>query len=210
MSALLGAFVGYFAPQIAARTCDVTIKDRRLIYVLTTAVGAALTGWGVGAQWALLAWLWLALIGAVLSFIDIEHHRLPDRLTLTSYPVVAVALLVPTIADSQWTAYGRAWLGAAAMFVLYFALALIYPAGMGMGDVKLAGLLGLVLGYSGWFYVFVGFFAAFFVGAIVGITLMVFGSAGRKTAIPFGPFMFVGALIALLFTPTFTSMLGFG
>ncbi len=201
LSMLIGAAVGYFAPQIAQQTCNVTIKDRRLLHVLVAAIGAGLTAWGVGPDWILLSWLWVALVGAVLSFIDIEHHRLPDRLTLTSYPVVAIALLVPALAYGQWGAYGRAWLGAVALFVVYFLLALIYPAGMGMGDVKLAGVLGLILGYLGWSYVVVGFFAAFFVGALIGIALMVFGSAGRKTAIPFGPFMFLGALIALFIAP---------
>lgn len=199
-SALLGAVVGYYAPQVAQRTTGLAIADRRVVYVLVTAVGAGLTGWGVGARWTLVAWLWVALVGAILSFIDIEHHRLPDTLTLSSYVVVAVALLLPALAYGQWDAYLRAWLGALAMFAGYFLLALIYPAGMGMGDVKLAGVLGLVLGYIGWAFVFVGFFAAFFVGAFVGIGLMILGRAGRKTAIPFGPFMFVGALIALLFT----------
>lgn len=200
---LLGVVVGYYAPQIAQRTCNIEIRDRRALYIAVTAIGAGLTGWGVGARWTLVAWIWVALVGAVLSFIDIEHHRLPDRLTLPSYAVVGIALVVPAVAYSQWGAYGRAWLAALAMFIGYFVLALIYPAGMGMGDVKLAGVLGLVLGYVGWAYVFVGFFAAFFVGAIVGIALMVGGRAGRKTAIPFGPFMFVGALIALLFTAPF-------
>lgn len=200
LSALLGFAVGYYAPYIADRTCQVQIKDRRLLYAVVAAVGVGLTGWGVGARWTLIAWLWVALVGAVLSFIDLEHHRLPDRLTMPSYVVVGVALVVPALAYGQWDAYLRAWIGAAAMFAGYFILALINPAGMGMGDVKLAGVLGLVLGYIGWSFVFVGFFAAFFAGAIVGIVLMLFGKAGRKTQIPFGPFMFIGALIALLFT----------
>ncbi|MFA7266856.1 MAG: A24 family peptidase [Candidatus Nanopelagicales bacterium] len=199
-SAVLGAVVGYYAPHIAQRTTGLTIANKRAIYVFVTAVGAGLTAWGVGVRWTLVAWLWVALVGAILSFIDIEHHRLPDALTLPSYVVVAVALLLPALAYGQWDAYLRAWLGGLAMFAGYFLLALIYPAGMGMGDVKLAGILGLVLGYIGWAFVFVGFFAAFFVGAFVGIGLMLIGRAGRKTAIPFGPFMFVGALTALLFT----------
>ena len=201
LSTLLGALVGYYAPELAERTCAVMIKDRRLVYLVSAAVAAGLTGWGVGARWTLIAWLWLALAGAVLSFIDIEHHRLPDRLTLPSYLVVGVALLIPTLVSGQWGFYLRAWLAALAMFAAYFLLALIYPAGMGMGDVKLAGVLGLALGYLGWPFVFIGFFAAFFVGAFVGVGLMVFAKAGRKSEIPFGPFMFIGALIALLFTP---------
>ena len=205
ISVLLGAMVGYFAVPLASVSCRVTIKDRRILYTACTAVAAGVTAWGVGARWTLIAWLWIALAGSILSFIDIEHHRLPDRLTLSSYPVVAVALLVPAFAYGQWGYYGRAWIGAVVMFLGYFVLALIYPAGMGMGDVKLAGVLGLVLGYAGWTYVFIGFFAAFFVGAFVGVGLMIFGKAGRKTAIPFGPFMFVGAVLALFLTPAAVS-----
>ena len=92
-----------------------------------------LTGWGVGARWTLIAWLWLACVGAVLSIIDVEHHRLPDRLTLPSYLVVGIALLIPALAYGQWGFYLRAWFAALAMFIAYFLLALINPAGMGMG-----------------------------------------------------------------------------
>jgi leader peptidase (prepilin peptidase)/N-methyltransferase len=70
---------------------------------------------------------------------------------------------------------------------------------MGMGDVKLAGLIGLFVGYLSWGRVFSAFFVAFLAGAIVGIALMIAGRAGRKTAIPFGPFMAIGAIVATLF-----------
>ena len=87
---------------------------------------------------------------------------------------------------------------AAALFAFYFLLALVYPAGMGFGDVKLAGVLGLFLGWLGWGELAVGAFLGFLIGAVAGIGLIVAGRAGRKTAIPFGPYMLAGALIAVL------------
>ena len=80
----------------------------------------------------------------------------------------------------------------------YFLLVVIYPRGMGLGDVKLAGVLGLVLGWLGWGELAVGGFLGFLFGAVVGGLLMLVRKAGRKTKIPFGPFMIVGALIAVL------------
>ena len=69
---------------------------------------------------------------------------------------------------------------------------------MGFGDVKLAGLLGLYLGWLGWIELAVGAFAAFLFGGLVGLALLVTGRAGRKSHLPFGPFMLVGALLAIL------------
>ncbi len=100
--------------------------------------------------------------------------------------------------DGSWDAYLRAWLGGLALFAFYFLLAFIYPAGMGFGDVKLAGVIGLYLGWLGWGSVLVGAFLGFLLGAVVGVALIVFGSAGRKSAIPFGPFMLAGAFIAVM------------
>jgi leader peptidase (prepilin peptidase)/N-methyltransferase len=88
--------------------------------------------------------------------------------------------------------------GAAAMFAFYFLLAFVYPSGMGFGDVKLAGVLGMYLGFLGWTEVLVGTFAGFLVGGAVGAVLVVTRGAGRKSMIPFGPSMLVGAWIAVL------------
>jgi leader peptidase (prepilin peptidase) / N-methyltransferase len=85
------------------------------------------------------------------------------------------------------------------LFALYFALALAYPGGMGFGDVKLAGLLGLYMGWISWGSVVVATFSAFLLGALVGGVLMGARRVNRKSAIPFGPFMLAGALGALFF-----------
>ena len=84
------------------------------------------------------------------------------------------------------------------MFAVYFLLCFAYPAGMGFGDVKLTGVLGLYLGWLGWGSLAVGLFLGFLLGGVFGIALILVKKGGRKTAVPFGPFMLAGALIAIL------------
>lgn len=204
LSVLAGLVVGLFAGPICARVVAVPIAASPAVTASLTAVAAGLTAWGIGPTWTLPAFLWIALAGSLLAVIDVEHHRLPDRLTLASVPAVGLLLLVPAVVDGSWSDYGRAWLGALAMFAFYFLLALIYPAGMGMGDVKLAAVLGLGLGFLGWKFVVVGLFAAFFIGALVSLVLLVLRRANRKSAIPFGPFMLAGALVAVLYAEQIT------
>lgn len=199
VAVLIGLGVGWLAPELSHRICDIELKVPKPLAALAGAIVVGAPAWAVGPNAAMPAFIYLGAVGTLLALIDIEVHRLPDKLTLASYPIVAALLLIPAIADGQWGAYGRAWLGALAMFAFYLALALIYPAGMGMGDVKLAGVLGLGLGFLGWPYVIVGLFAAFLLGAVIGIALMIFGKAGRKTAVPFGPFMIAGAIVAMMF-----------
>lgn len=199
LAVLIGLGVGWLAPELSSRICDIELKVPKPLAALAGALVVGAAASAVGPNTAMPAFVYIGAVGTVLALIDIEAHRLPDKLTLPSYPIVAVLLLIPAIADGQWGAYGRAWLGALAMFAFYLALALVYPAGMGMGDVKLAGVLGLGLGFLGWPYVIVGLFAAFLLGAVIGIALMIFGKAGRKTAVPFGPFMIAGAILAMVF-----------
>ncbi|MEO7349946.1 MAG: prepilin peptidase, partial [Terrimesophilobacter sp.] len=90
-------------------------------------------------------------------------------------------------------------IGAIALFAFYFLLVLAYPRGMGMGDVKLAGLLGLFLGFIGWEAIVVGAFAAFVFGGIYSLVLLALRKASSKTAVPFGPWMLLGAWLGILF-----------
>src|SRR5213078_4866199 len=104
---------------------------------------------------------------------------------------------VAAAADNGHTPFVRALLGMLALFGFYAVLWLVYPAGMGFGDVKLAGVLGLYLGWLGWGSVVVGGFLGFLLGGVVGGGLMVARRASRKSAIPFGPFMVTGAILAV-------------
>jgi leader peptidase (prepilin peptidase)/N-methyltransferase len=87
--------------------------------------------------------------------------------------------------------------GGAALFLFYYLVALAYPAGIGFGDVKLSGLLGGVLAFVSWGTLVVGAFAGFLLGAIVGVAMMAFGRATRRSSLPFGPFMIAGACLGI-------------
>ncbi len=146
---------------------------------------------------ALPAYLYFAAIGMALAAIDLDLKRLPDRIVLPSYPVLGVLLAAAAVAGGDGWRLVRALLAAAALFAFFFALAFAYPDGMGFGDVKLAGLLGLVLGYLSWWAVLIGAFTGFLLGALVGGVLLASGRGGRKTALPFGPFLIAGTLVAV-------------
>lgn len=179
------------------RRCQAPISARYPLVEALTAVVFGLLAWKFGATWQLPAFLYLGAVGVALAFIDLDTKRLPDVLTLPSYVVGGALLLLPAVADGSWSAYLRAWLGALALFGFYFLLAFIYPAGMGFGDVKLAGVLGLYLAWLGWGVLVVGGFLGFLLGGLIGGALMIVRRAGRKSKIPFGPFMILGAFLAL-------------
>ncbi len=146
---------------------------------------------------ALPAYAYFVAIGVALTVIDLQVRRLPNAIVLPSYPVVAVLLAVSAAIEGDWWALVRALIGGAVLFAFFFALAYFYPAGMGFGDVKLAGIVGAVLAYLSWSALIIGAFAGFLIGAVAGLTLMAIKRAGRKTAIPFGPSMIAGALVAI-------------
>lgn len=158
----------------------------------------------------LLAFLYFAAVSIVLTLIDLDTRRLPNAIVLPSI-VVGVVLLGAAAAmgasagagtgsegsDVGWDTMLRALAGGAILYVFYFLVRLISPRGMGGGDIKLAALVGLYLGWCGWGALVVGAFAAFLFGGIFGIVLVLFRGAGRRTAIPFGPWMIAGAWIGI-------------
>jgi len=161
--------------------------------VLFAAV-AARFGW----SWALPAYLVLTAALLAISIIDLEHFIVPDRIT-APLTVSALALLgLAAAADGNGWRFGRSLLGGGAFFAFLLLLNLLYPRGMGMGDVKLSFSLGLYLGWLGWGQVFLGGFLAFLLGAVVGVGLIATGLKGRKDFVPFGPFLALGTLITVL------------
>jgi len=180
------------------RDCGSPISLRYPGVELLTASVLALLAWRIGLQAELPAFLYLGAVGVALALIDLDVKRLPNSLTIPSYAVGAGLLGLAAVADGDATAYARALLGMLVLFAFYFLLAFIYPAGMGFGDVKLAGVLGMYLGWLGWGVLVVGGFLGFLLGGCVGAALMLARRAGRKSAIPFGPFMLAGALLAIL------------
>jgi leader peptidase (prepilin peptidase)/N-methyltransferase len=181
------------------RSCGEPISARYpLVELLTALLFAAVAVW-CGLTWALPAYLYLAAIGVALSAIDLDTKRLPNAIVLPSYPVTVVLLLLPAVLEGRWDDFLRAMLCGLALFAFYFLLAFIYPSGMGFGDVKLSGVLGMYLGWVSWGLVVVGTFVGFLLGAFVGVGVMLVRKGGRKTKVPFGPFMVIGTFLALFF-----------
>jgi leader peptidase (prepilin peptidase)/N-methyltransferase len=181
------------------RYCGARISARYPLVELTTAAVFAAVAWRIGLGWELPALLYLGAISVALALIDIDVRRLPDAIVLPSYAVVLALLLLPAAIDDEWPSYLRALAGMAILYAFYFAIAFAYPAGMGFGDVKLAGVLGACLGWLGWAELLTGAFLGFLIGGVVGIALMLGRRASRRSHIPFGPSMLAGALVAVLF-----------
>jgi leader peptidase (prepilin peptidase)/N-methyltransferase len=149
---------------------------------------------------ALPAYLYFTSIGVALAMIDIDHQRLPDKIVLPSYAVLGVTLFAASAVNGDWWGLARAALGSVLLFGCYFVIAFAYPAGMGFGDVKLAGLIGAVLAYLSWRTLVVGAFGGFLLGSLGGVLLIALRRGGRKTQIPFGPYMIAAALLAWFVT----------
>lgn len=161
------------------------------------AVGASTGSVTVDEAWALglviVAFLYFVAISIVLTLIDLDTHRLPNSIVLPSYLVAGILFTTAAWLTGEWGALLGAGVGMAALYLFYFLLRAVRPGGMGGGDVKLAGVIGIYLGWLGWGALAVGTFAAFLYGGLFGVALMLLRRAGRKTAIPFGPWMILGA-----------------
>lgn len=158
-------------------------------------------GSSVALLLVLAACAYLGWLSVVLSVIDIRTHTLPDRYVLSAYPIAGVLLLASALFGGV-PGYALAAVGGAvAMGALYWILWAIYPAGMGFGDVKLAGVLGLYLGFLSWQHVLLGVAAGFVVGGLWGVALIASRRGTAKSAIPFGPAMLAGAVVTMLLVP---------
>ena len=176
----------------------------------------------LGAANPLAFWLALAacayffVMAVRLTVIDVRHHLLPDRIVFPSYAIAGVLLLGAAAsqllhgsADSAGTAdagvFGvpglRVVAGGAALWLFYFLLHAVYPPGMGFGDVKLAGVLGMYLGFLGWGHVMAGTFAAFLLGGLWSLGVLASRRGTLQSAIPFGPFMLAGTAATMLLIP---------
>lgn len=141
---------------------------------------------------------YLAAISIALAAIDVELKRLPDAIVLPAYGVGVLLLGAADLLSGDLVALARAAAVAGCSVLLYLVLALAKPGGMGLGDVKLAGVLGLFLGEAGIGPAVVGTAGAFVLGGVVGIALMASGRIRRGGTMPFGPWMLAGAWVGLL------------
>jgi leader peptidase (prepilin peptidase)/N-methyltransferase len=160
-------------------------------------VDAVETPSAIAAGLELVAFLVLTAMSIALALIDLDTKRLPNVLVAPALVTGIVLLGVAAVVRGDWTALLGAAIGGAGLFAMYLVLALFSRGGMGWGDVKLAAVLGLYLGFLGWGNLLVGAFAAFLFGGLFGAVLMVVRRAGRKTGIPFGPWMIIGAWLGV-------------
>lgn len=161
----------------------------------------AVLGWRIGdyAGWAALpAFLYFAWLTVALVWIDADVHRLPDGLVLPSYPALLVLVAVATAGLGDWAALVRALACLAGMYALYFVMAFISPSSLGFGDVKLAGLIGLLLGWIGVAQAVVALMSGFLVGGLVAVVMLLGRRVGPRSHIAFGPSMLAGAFVGML------------
>ncbi|MFD1714761.1 prepilin peptidase [Amnibacterium flavum] len=146
---------------------------------------------------ALVALLYLAGSSVALALIDLDVRRLPNAIVLPLFIVGAVLLTTSSVITGDGEALLRAGIGTLVLGGVYLALALAVPGGMGMGDVKLAAVLGLYLAWLGWPQLAVGAIAAFLLGGLFGVVLLLTRRARRGSSVPFGPWMLLGAWIGI-------------
>lgn len=162
----------------------------------------AFLAWRIGdlAAWAALpAYLFFAWLAVALVWIDVDVHRLPDGLVLPAYPALLALLAFATLGAGEWRPLRDALVAMAGMYALYFVMAMISPSSLGFGDVKLSGLIGLVLGWLGLGTALLGLLAGFVAGGVIALVMLVAQRAGLRSHIAFGPAMLVGAFLALVF-----------
>ncbi|MGI8760808.1 MAG: prepilin peptidase [Jatrophihabitantaceae bacterium] len=174
-------------------------RGRRLaLTALTALLLGGLAGHAAGWSALLPAFVMLALAATPLVLIDLEHHRLPDRLVFPAGAGAAVLLGVAALVRHDWALWLRGGQGAAAVFAVLAVLWLISPRSFGLGDVKLGAVLGAYLGWFGWSYVCYGIFAGFLLGTVAALALLASRRAALQSAIAFGPMLVLGALLAIV------------
>lgn len=152
-----------------------------------------------GPSPALPAFCYLAVVSVTLAFIDARHKRLPNALTLPSYPAALILLGIGAVFVPGGTRhFADALIGMAAAWLFFVLQAFIYPAGIGWGDVKLSGVLGLYLGWFGARALLIGLLGGYLLAAVAAIGLLLAGRATWKSMLPFGPFLLASSLAVII------------
>jgi leader peptidase (prepilin peptidase)/N-methyltransferase len=210
-SALLTALLAGCGPLLIRRLPEPDTEPARIPYAVLAsskgltgwlaAAGAlvgSLLGWRLGQTSVLAAWIYLGAVGVVLAYVDARTRLLPTRIIAPSYAIVGALVCMAAAVDTDAHALLRAVLGWLTMGGCYFALWLVYPEGLGYGDVRLSGLLGIALGYVSWAALLTGLYSGFLLGGVGGAVLVMLG-AQRRRQFAFGPFMLLGCLIGITF-----------
>lgn len=203
--------VGYVLLRGRCRHCGRAISVRYPMLELVTGLLFAFSFARFEVSLQAVVYCFFFWVVVVLSAIDIDHHLLPNAIVYPAVVTGAVVLVLDALLDGSPGRLRSAALGAVIFSGLLFVLAFVYPAGMGFGDVKLAVLLGMFLGYSGGAGVVpVGMFLAFLAGALGGVVEAAIRKRSappneatpnvkfRKTLVPFGPYLVAGTIVAIV------------
>jgi leader peptidase (prepilin peptidase) / N-methyltransferase len=183
------------------RDCGAPISPRYLVVEL--AGGALFAGLAarLGYNWDLPACLALFAGLLALGCIDLEHLLLPKKVIYPTLVLVAAFLVVAAAVYDSWDKLLVAAICAVGWFAAFFLLNLASPRALGFGDVRLAPLLGLGVGWFGWRYVVLAFFAGNLIGAVVGLFLIASKRMDRKQPVPYGVFLALGVAVAVFAGP---------
>ena len=182
--------------------CKARIGPRILAVELVTALVLAVAAARASSGWELASLAWLALIAVPLAFIDAAVQRLPDLLTISAFTGTLVLLAAAEGTAHQPWPLVRAIIATAALAGFYLALWLIFPDQLGMGDVKLAASIGLVLAWGSWSELFLGALAGALLGAVYAQVLSARRGLGGRLYLPLGPFLLLGAFTAIALLPS--------
>jgi leader peptidase (prepilin peptidase)/N-methyltransferase len=188
------------------RQCGSAISARYPAVEAVTAALFAAVPLVIGIRWVVPAYWWFVAVCIVLFLTDLDHKRIPNRILFPGIAGGLVLLVAGSLPDGTGAGGGagalvRAIAGGAAYFAFLLVLALVARGGLGYGDVKLAFLLGLFTAYRSWGSLVAGIMIAFLLGGLVALGLLAFRRVGRKQAIPFGPALITGALVAAAYGP---------
>lgn len=183
--------LSYLALRGRCRSCGAPIPRRVLLVEVMTGLLFVLLGVRYDLSLRLLLATLYTCFFIVIFFIDLEHQLVLNRVI---YPALVVALLAIPFTPHHDAV--KLLAGGAIGFGLLFLIALIYPAGMGMGDVKLAAFIGLIVGFP---EIFAALLISFVAGGVIGGGLLLTGLKGRKDLIPFAPFLVMGGMVAMLY-----------
>ena len=167
-----------------------------MAFVCAAVLGGFSARIGDDASLAPFAVVGIALVA--ISAVDLERFIIPNRILYPTLALVAPLLVVSSAVDHRWGSLARAAIAGGAAFAGFFVVHVVVPRGMGYGDVRLAGLVGLSTGWLGLGHAFVAFLASFVLGALIGVLVMIATGGGRKTKIPFGPFLAAGVVVAVM------------
>jgi len=190
--------LSWFVLRGRCRACEEPISVEYPLVEVACGLLFAAIAWRIGLTWALPGFLLYGWVLLVVAVIDLHTRRIPNRLTYPLTPALLVLLTAAAFLEGTPAVALRSLLAGVACFALLLILALVNPRGMGMGDVKLAAFIGLGLGYLGWSHVWLGMFLGFLGGGVIAALLLALRLRTRKDHIPFGPWLALGAIAALL------------